>query len=204
MVVPDCLHGRRDSAHLGDRKCMYYFTPLARRPVGDLVLYWLSLTVGFWYFVRFIESEEKREKSRSFRRAGWKWQNQAAFIKLVKIFLLFLSLRESLVTLFILFLKKLNVCVYFCCLDSFDRGTSLSVFWCFLMLWSDLSLNPKSPDENNFTEKSPLRMYAGWSHCVTHTHTHTHTHTGVSLSTMKCFTPDDIMEMCQCVTLIPF
>ncbi len=43
MVVPNCLHGRRNSAQLGDRKCMYCFTPLVQRTVGDLMLYWLPL-----------------------------------------------------------------------------------------------------------------------------------------------------------------
>ncbi len=38
MVGPNCLHGRRDSAYLGDRKCVYHLTPLAHRRVGDLVL----------------------------------------------------------------------------------------------------------------------------------------------------------------------
>ncbi len=38
MVVPNCLHGRCDSAHLGHGKCIYHFTPLAQRAVGDLVL----------------------------------------------------------------------------------------------------------------------------------------------------------------------
>ncbi len=38
MVVPNCPHGRCDSAHLGDRKCMNHFTPLAQRTVGDLEL----------------------------------------------------------------------------------------------------------------------------------------------------------------------
>ncbi len=38
MVAPNCLHGRRDSTHLGNRKCMYHFTPLAQCPVEDLVL----------------------------------------------------------------------------------------------------------------------------------------------------------------------
>ncbi len=38
MVVPNCLHGKRDSAHLGDRKCVNHFTPLAQCTVGDLVL----------------------------------------------------------------------------------------------------------------------------------------------------------------------
>ncbi len=38
MVVPNCLHGRRDSAHLEDEKCTCHFTPLAQRTVGDLVL----------------------------------------------------------------------------------------------------------------------------------------------------------------------
>ncbi len=37
-MVPNCLHGRRDSAHLRDRKCAYNFTPLAQPRVGDLVL----------------------------------------------------------------------------------------------------------------------------------------------------------------------
>ncbi len=41
MVVPNCLHGRRDSAYLGDRKCIYHFTPLTQCTVGDL----LSLVV---------------------------------------------------------------------------------------------------------------------------------------------------------------
>ncbi len=44
MLVPNCLHGRRDSAH---KKCIYHFTPLAQRTVGDLVL---KLTVfGCWH-----------------------------------------------------------------------------------------------------------------------------------------------------------
>ncbi len=38
MVVFTCLHGRRDSTHLGDGKCIYHFTPLAKPRVGDLVL----------------------------------------------------------------------------------------------------------------------------------------------------------------------
>ncbi len=38
MVVPNCLHGRHDSAHLEDGKCMYHFTPLAQCTVGDPVL----------------------------------------------------------------------------------------------------------------------------------------------------------------------
>ncbi len=37
-MVPNCLHWRRDSAHLGDRKCIYHFTLLAQRTVVDLVL----------------------------------------------------------------------------------------------------------------------------------------------------------------------
>ncbi len=39
MVAPNCLHGRRDSPRLGDRKCIYHFTPLAQRSVNN----WLSL-----------------------------------------------------------------------------------------------------------------------------------------------------------------
>ncbi len=35
------LCGRSDSAHLGDGKCIYQFTPLAQRTVGYLVLYCL-------------------------------------------------------------------------------------------------------------------------------------------------------------------
>ncbi len=42
MVVPNCLHERRDSAHSGDRKCIYHFSPLAQCAVEDVVL---SLTI---------------------------------------------------------------------------------------------------------------------------------------------------------------
>ncbi len=43
-VVPNCLYGRRDSAHSGDRKCIYHFTPLAQCTVGNLVLIiWIAL-----------------------------------------------------------------------------------------------------------------------------------------------------------------
>ncbi len=38
MVAPNCLHGRCDSAHLGDGRCIYHFTPLAQRTVRDLLL----------------------------------------------------------------------------------------------------------------------------------------------------------------------
>ncbi len=38
MVVSNCVHRRRDSAHLGGSKCVYHFTPLAQRRVNDLVL----------------------------------------------------------------------------------------------------------------------------------------------------------------------
>ncbi len=43
MVVPKCLCERRDSAHLGDGKSIYHFTPLAQSIVWILVLYWISL-----------------------------------------------------------------------------------------------------------------------------------------------------------------
>ncbi len=46
ITLPDEAEGwwlltvswRCDSAHLGDRKCMYHFTPLAQHTVEDLVL----------------------------------------------------------------------------------------------------------------------------------------------------------------------
>ncbi len=38
MEVPNCLYRRHDSAHLGDGKCTFHFTPLAQRTVNDLVL----------------------------------------------------------------------------------------------------------------------------------------------------------------------
>ncbi len=36
MVAPNCLNGRCDSAHLGDVKWIYHFTPFAQGTVGDL------------------------------------------------------------------------------------------------------------------------------------------------------------------------
>ncbi len=45
MVAPNCLHGKRDSTHLGDGKCMYHFTPLAQGGVKDLVL----ITDQLWW-----------------------------------------------------------------------------------------------------------------------------------------------------------
>ncbi len=45
IVVTNCLHGRCDSAHLGDRKCLYHFTPLAQPRVGDLLL----IIDNLWY-----------------------------------------------------------------------------------------------------------------------------------------------------------
>ncbi len=36
--VPNCLQEKRNYAHLGDRKCIYHFTPLAQCAVNDLFL----------------------------------------------------------------------------------------------------------------------------------------------------------------------
>ncbi len=38
VVVPNHLHGWCDSAHLGDRKCIYHSKPFAQPTVGNLVL----------------------------------------------------------------------------------------------------------------------------------------------------------------------
>ncbi len=50
MLVPNCLLGRCDSTHLGDRKCIYHFTPLAQRTVGlsciVLTIFETALTVN--------------------------------------------------------------------------------------------------------------------------------------------------------------
>ncbi len=48
IVVPNCLHGRHDSAHLGDGKCIYHFTPLTAYSDGSCVNNLLSLFSPPW------------------------------------------------------------------------------------------------------------------------------------------------------------
>ncbi len=57
---PNCLHGRRDSAHSGDGKCIYHFNQLAQCRMTDLV----SIIDYLWYvFVTWQKNEDTEKVS---------------------------------------------------------------------------------------------------------------------------------------------